>query len=150
MKKIETILASTDFSELSGYGVRYALELGRTWDSAIILLNVADPTELAKYQAHSLEHLAEKHQRMLDDFLNQIGAELTPELKLTKKVELGSPASVILEVAQKEAADLIVMSTHGRTGLAHMLMGSVTEKVIRLAHCPVFSIHQPHGGQALA
>ena len=148
MKKIQKILAPTDFSELSGYGVRYALDLARTWNSSVTLLNIADPTELSKYHAHSLEDLVKKHEQMMEDFLNQTGADVTPPLNLTIRVELGSPASTILEAAQKERSDLIVMSTHGRTGLAHMLMGSVTEKVIRLAPCPVFSIHQPHVGQS--
>jgi nucleotide-binding universal stress UspA family protein len=150
MKKIEKILAPTDFSELSASGVQYALELARSWSSTITLLNVADAAELANYQAHSLEDLVKKHERMLDEFLGQIGANVTPPLKITKKIELGSPASTILEAAQKERVDLIVMSTHGRTGLAHMLMGSVTEKVIRLASCPVFSIHQPQADQSSA
>src|ERR1043166_1467233 len=146
MTKIERILEPTDFSELSGHGVLYAVELARTWNSALILLNVADATELANYQAHSLEDLVNKHERSIVDFLMRIGADIT-HVNVTMKVELGSPASTILEAAQKESIDLIVMSTHGRTGLAHILMGSVTEKVIRLAHCPVFSIHQPHTAQ---
>jgi len=54
---------------------------------------------------------------------------------------MGAPAKNIVQEAKKEGADLIVMSTHGRTGLAHMLVGSVTEKVIRHAPCPVLSIH---------
>jgi len=63
-------------------------------------------------------------------------------------VEIGSPATNILEEAEREGSDLIVMSTHGRTGLAHMLMGSVTEQVVRNAACPVFSVHPPQPRKA--
>src|ERR1044071_9409634 len=115
MKRIEKILAPTDFSELSSYGVSYALELARIWNAAMILLNVADAAELANYQAHSLDDLVKKHDRMLEEFLARIGAVLRPPLGLVKKVEMGSPATTIIEAAQKERVDLIVMSTHGRT-----------------------------------
>lgn len=60
--------------------------------------------------------------------------------KVHEKIELGNPDENIVEEAKKEAVDLIVISTHGRTGLSHMLMGSVTEKVVRHAPCPVLSI----------
>jgi nucleotide-binding universal stress UspA family protein len=69
-------------------------------------------------------------------------------VEVRQKVEIGSPATNILEEAERESSDLIVMSTHGRTGLAHMLMGSVTEQVVRNACCPVFSIHPPQPRKA--
>jgi nucleotide-binding universal stress UspA family protein len=58
-------------------------------------------------------------------------------------VEVGEQAASILAEAEKAGSELIVMSTHGRTGLAHLLMGSVTEEVVRNAVCPVFSVHAP-------
>jgi nucleotide-binding universal stress UspA family protein len=69
-------------------------------------------------------------------------------VEVRQKVEIGSAATSILEEAEREGSDLIVMSTHGRTGLAHMLMGSVTEQVVRNASCPVFSIHPPQPRKA--
>jgi nucleotide-binding universal stress UspA family protein len=56
---------------------------------------------------------------------------------LTKR---GSPAQVIVDTAKRNGADLIVMGTHGRTGLAHMLIGSVAERVVRTAHCPALTV----------
>jgi nucleotide-binding universal stress UspA family protein len=56
------------------------------------------------------------------------------------EVAMGQPADTIVRVAQERGADLIVMSTHGRTGLQHVLMGSVAEKVVRLAPCPVLTV----------
>jgi nucleotide-binding universal stress UspA family protein len=70
-------------------------------------------------------------------------AELLPLVEIRRKVTVGAPAENILEEAKKADADLIVMSTHGRTGLSHILMGSITEEVVRNASCPVFSVHPP-------
>ena len=145
MKKIEKILAPTDLSGLSILGLRYALELARGWGAEVTVYQVTDATELASYKARSLDDLIEKHKKALREFLNDNFAELLPLIEVREKVEVGSPAQSIVAEAEKEGSDLIVMSTHGRTGLSHLLMGSVTEKVVRSAVCPVFSVHQPRG-----
>ena len=67
-------------------------------------------------------------------------AKLNKSLRVSPKVGVGKPAEEILRVAQEEAVDLIVMGTHGRTGLRHVLMGSVAETVMRTAPCPVFTV----------
>ena len=143
MKKVEKILAPTDLSELSRVGLEYALELARGWGAEVTVYHVANPVELANYKAHSLEDLLDKHRKSVGQFLNEHFVELLPLVEVRQKVEIGSPATNILDEAERETSDLIVMSTHGRTGLAHVLMGSVTEQVVRNAACPVFSIHPP-------
>lgn len=143
MKKVEKILAPTDLSELSRTGMEYALELARGWGAEVTVYHVANAAELASYKAYSVEDLLNKHRKTLGQFLNDNFAELLPLVEVRQKVEIGSPATNILEEAEREGSDLIVMSTHGRTGLAHVLMGSVTEQVVRNASCPVFSIHPP-------
>jgi len=143
MKKVEKILAPTDLSELSRVGLEYALELARGWGAEVTVYHVANAAELANYKAYSLEDLLNKHRKSLGQFLNENFAELLPLVEVRQKVEIGSPATNIVEEAERETSDLIVMSTHGRTGLAHVLMGSVTEQVVRGAACPVFSIHPP-------
>ncbi|MBI2985797.1 MAG: universal stress protein [Deltaproteobacteria bacterium] len=143
MKKVEKILAPTDLSELSRLGVRYALDLARGWGAAVTVFHAADVSELASYKAHSTPDLLEKHRKALSQFLSENFAELLPLVEVREKVEIGSPAAKILAEAESEGSDLIVMSTHGRTGLAHMLLGSVTEEVVRNAVCPVFSVHPP-------
>jgi nucleotide-binding universal stress UspA family protein len=62
-------------------------------------------------------------------------------------VEFGEPYKNIVEEAEKEGVDWIVISTHGRTGLSHLVMGSVTEKVVRYAPCPVLSVHPSQAGK---
>ena len=148
MKKVEKILAPTDLSELSAVGMEYALELARGWGAEVTVYHVANAAELANYKAYSMEDLLDKHRKSLDQFLNDHFAELLPLVEVRQKVEVGSPATNILEEAESEGSDLIVMSTHGRTGLAHMLMGSVTEQVVRNASCPVFSVHPPQPRKA--
>jgi universal stress protein A len=141
MKKVEKILAPTDLSELSRVGLEYALARG--WGAEVTVYHVANAAELANYKAYSLEDLLNKHRKSLGQFLNENFAELLPLVEVRQKVEIGSPATNIVDEAERETSDLIVMSTHGRTGLAHVLMGSVTEQVVRNAACPVFSIHPP-------
>jgi nucleotide-binding universal stress UspA family protein len=148
MKKIEKILAPTDLSDLSALGIQYALELARGWGAELTVYHITDATELASYKAFSLEDLINKHKRSLSQFLSERFADLLPLVEVREKVEIGSPAEMIVAEAEKEGSDLIVMSTHGRTGLAHILMGSVTEHIVRNAVCPVFSVHPPKGKPA--
>jgi nucleotide-binding universal stress UspA family protein len=143
MKKVEKIFAPTDLSELSGVGLEYALELARGWGGEVTVYLVANAADLASYKASSLEDLLMKRQQDLSRFLNEHFAGILPLVEVHEKVEIGSPATNIVAEAEKQGSDLIVMSTHGRTGLAHVLMGSVTEEVVRNAACPVLSIHSP-------
>ena len=119
------------------------MELARGWGAEVTVYHVANAAELVNYKAYSLDDLLDKHRKSLAQFLNENFAELLPLVEVRQKVAIGSPATNILEEAEREASDLIVMSTHGRTGLAHVLMGSITEQVVRNAVCPVFSIHPP-------
>jgi nucleotide-binding universal stress UspA family protein len=147
MKKVEKILAPTDLSELSCFGLRYALELARGWGASVTVYHTADVSEIAHYKAQSIPDLVGQHQAALSKFLEANCADLLPLVEVREKVEIGTPGTNIVDEAEKEGVDLIVMSTHGRTGFSHLLMGSVTEKVVRLAPCPVFSVHQPRPRQ---
>jgi universal stress protein A len=147
MKKVEKIFAPTDLSELSGVGLEYALELARGWGAEVTVYLVANAAELASYKASSLEDLLMKRQQDLSRFLNEHFSGILPLVEVHEKVEIGSPATNIVAEAEKQGSDLIVMSTHGRTGLAHVLMGSVTEEVVRNAACTVLSIHSPKSGK---
>jgi universal stress protein A len=147
MKNIKRILAPTDFSSLSALGVSYALDLGRSWGAVATVYNVAEAAELASYRARSLDDLLERNTKLLSEFLAENFAGLLPVVEIRQKVAIGAAADSILMEAEQDRSDLIVMSTHGRTGLSHLLMGSVTEKVVRNAPCLVFSVHQPRAGK---
>jgi len=152
MDQIKKILAPTDFSELSQAGVRYALHLAQALGAEVTIYHVVNYEEITAYRewmeegamANSTfrppQQLLERCRLALDQFLKDHFSDLMPWVKVHKKVELGVPYKNIVEEAKREGADLIVLATHGRTGLSHALLGSVTEKVVRNAPCPVLSI----------
>ena len=142
MEKIKRILAPTDLSELSQAGVRYALNLAKGFGAEVMIYHVIGYEELMHYDLllGPLDHVVEKYEAALAGFLDEHFSDLLPLVEVRKKVELGTPDDNIVGEAKKEGIDLIVISTHGRTGLSHILMGSVTEKVVRHAPCPVLSI----------
>lgn len=152
MEKIKKILAPTDLSELSQAGVRYALELAGAVGSEVTIYNVVNAEDLIHYGegmktkivtdpvSSPVDSLLEKYRSALSQFVRAHFADLIAKVTVREKVEIGAPAANIVEQAEKKGIDLIVISTHGRSGLAHMLLGSVTENVVRRAPCPVLSI----------
>ena len=143
MKKFTKIIAPTDLSDLSCLGLRYALELAREQSAEIIVAHVIPIGEdwlSTREESTPTRNLMAKERAALDQFLQMKFAEFINLVELRQRVEVGAPHANIAELAEREGADLIVMSTHGRTGLDHMLMGSVTEKVVARAPCPVLSI----------
>ena len=146
MEKINKILAPTDFSELSQAGVRYALELAKAVKAEVTIYHVVNLAEFKLTEGTSEErlrpfpHPVQTYQQAMSRFTKTHFADLTADVKVHEKVEMGIAEKNIVNLAEEESMDLIVISTHGRTGLSHMLVGSVTEKVVRLARCPVLSI----------
>ena len=152
MEKITKILAPTDLSELSEAGVRYALNLAKAVGAEVTVYNVVSSEELMRYGERMRGKIVgdpgvtppasvlEKYQVALGAFLEHHFSDVMPGVKVHEKVEIGTPEINIVEQAKKEGSDLIVISTHGRSGLTHILLGSVTEKVVRRAPCPVLSI----------
>jgi nucleotide-binding universal stress UspA family protein len=153
MNKMKKILAPTDFSELSQAGIRHALNLARDLGAEVTVYHVVSQEELIRYSKEIREKLAyasplpsgdqllEKYEEALDRFLRDHFSDLLSGVTIRRKVEFGEPYRNIVDEAEKEGVDWIVISTHGRTGLSHALMGSVTEKVVRYAPCPVLSVH---------
>jgi universal stress protein A len=148
MDQIKKILVPTDLSELSQVGVRYALSLAKVIEAEVTVYHVVDYDTLIRYGQKSTapssfqppDHFfLERYQTALSQFVKDHVFGLTPGVKVGKKVELGTPDKSIVELAKSEGYDLIIMSTHGKTGL-RMTVGSVTEKVVRTAPCPVLSI----------
>jgi nucleotide-binding universal stress UspA family protein len=137
-------LAPTDFSELSKQGLTSALELAEAFGAKLLLLHVVEPPP------YPVEGIMPSHlgATLLDDLERQASSDLaqmlseTPDSKVevTRRVVVGIPYRKIVEVAEEEKSDLIVMTTPGRTGLSHLVMGSVTEKIVRTAPCPVLTI----------
>ena len=142
---IRRILCPLDFSENSEHALLYAREFARAHDAELILLHVIElpVTYLAAdvaLPADSLERQRQRSQGILDAVVEETRREWP---RTRSRLEEGNPHPWIVLAAREEGIDLIVMGTHGRTGLAHVLMGSVAEKVVRMAPCPVLTVKHP-------
>lgn len=135
------ILCSTDFSEASYEGVDFAGDLARKFGAELILMHALEP--FTGYSGLVLEPV-EIESFTLADMTQQLQAVLevrAPDGVQTRPLATwGGAADGIVEAAQKEKADLIVIATHGVTGWRHLLLGSVAETVVRTATCPVLSV----------
>ncbi|MGE5215939.1 MAG: universal stress protein [Chloroflexota bacterium] len=150
MSKIKKILAPTDLSDLSKLGLRYALEVARDTSAEVIVYHAIDFSgEWTEKRSEVVAHpdLLQHSRRKLQAFLADNFADCINLVELRSMVEIGSPIQNIVEKAKEEGVDMIIMSTHGRTGLDHMILGSVTEKVVARAPCPVLVV--PRSGRHL-
>jgi len=146
------IVAATDFSEDSNLALSYAQELATKFTAEVVVLHVDQPLapvmmtpELGPaMDIGAMGRIAEEQRMLAQKELDKIAGNLrTSGLKVKSLLKVGSPFLEILHTAQSEVADLIVLGTHGRTGLAHVLMGSVAERVVQKAPCPVLTIRHP-------
>jgi nucleotide-binding universal stress UspA family protein len=147
MRPIRRILFPTDFSEYAEDAWSYATKFAKDFGAELHLLHVVSPppgmayTEGFAYDPKDLaEHLVADAGASLERI---VGTAKDLGLTARSHVCVGTPFHEILEYAHSHDIDLIVMATHGRTGLAHALLGSVTEKVVRKAPCPVFTVRHP-------
>jgi nucleotide-binding universal stress UspA family protein len=143
---LDKILVPTDFSNYSEHAMQYALALSQKFDSELHLLNVLqDLTGLSPEGGLLLsspsfvEEFRESAERALNKITDSAPVK-TLEKPVVSKIREGQPFLEIIRYARDESVDLIVMGTHGRTGLSHVLLGSVAEKVVRKAGCPVLTV----------
>jgi nucleotide-binding universal stress UspA family protein len=145
------ILAATDFSDDSNNALAYAEELARRFSAEIVVMHVDQPlapvtvSELSPgLDVGAMNRIAEEQRLLAQRELDQLTARLRESgLKSRGMLKVGAPFLEIISAAHNDGVDLIVLGTHGRTGLAHVLMGSVAERVVRKAHCPVLTIRHP-------
>ena len=143
MTKVRKIIAPTDMSKLSRTAVRYALEMGKEREAEVIVYHVIseDGDWFGKDERlNPASAILPQLKEQLHEFVRENFADLTGKVKITELVEAGVPYTKIVKKAQEENAGMIVMSTHGRTGLEQIMLGSVTAKVVARANCPVLSI----------
>ena len=146
MIALKKILVPTDFSECSDAAVRYARALADAFGASLHLLHVVqDPYT----QPWAAEAFAAPLGEMLAEWQQQAAARLTAVLTEKEKghavvaTVVGSPFQEIVRYAADQRVDLIVIGTHGRGAIGHMLLGSVAEKVVRKAPCPVLTVRHP-------
>ena len=143
MIALKNVLVPHDFSETSDAAIRYAIALARNFGAQLHIVHVNDRArfEMATEFPLGLDGSLE------DAIRERLAKILSPreqtELKPLFDLRSGFPASEIVRYAKEQNIDLIVMGTHGRGFVAHAVMGSVAEKVVRTAPCPVLTIRHP-------
>ena len=141
--KIKKILCPTDFSDISINAIDWAISLASSLHARLCLLHIVD-------QLHSFEHyqilvltpkeIAEKLETQANEELNKIARKIKKKVKVETAVKQGKAFLEIIKTAKEQDIDLIVIGSHGRTGLSQVLIGSVAEKVSRKAPCPVLIV----------
>ena len=144
MNEIKNILFATDFSESSDFSIKHALLFSKTFNAKLHVLHVVnEPVDLSGFYVPHIsfekleEEIAEGAQKMMDNFIK---SNLKGFDNFETFVVSGVPFNVILDKATEIDADLIIMGTHGRTGLDHVLFGSTAEKVVRKSQIPVLTV----------
>jgi len=135
------ILFPTDFSSASQEALRWATALARDSGASITIVHVEEPP-MAYGGGEMYIGDDEGHREELKKSLVEV-VPSDPSIHFEHKLMVGDPANAIVQLAEDENADFIVIGTHGRTGLTRLLMGSVAESVVRRAKCPVLTIKQP-------
>ncbi len=147
--KLNKILCPTDFSENSEHAMKYALTLATLSKAELLLFHVVEPisypqsTELFEPVVDEISltmKMEAAFQKQLED---QVAALKNEYPRISGKIVTGTTFLEIIQAARDEGVDMIVMGTHGRTGLAHVLIGSVAERVVREAPCPVLTVKHP-------
>lgn len=148
MIAIRRILAPTDLSDASIPAVRYAAEMAEKFQAELVLLHVVQDLALTLPDAVMPTPVATPDLTALIDSAKVGIANLVTKLGIARlnpkaEVRVGAPEPEIVSAAEDLKADLLCLGTHGRGGLAHLLLGSVAEKVVRHAPCPVLTV-RPH------
>ncbi len=142
--KIKTILFPTDFSQGARAAMDHAITLAKDYHAKLILLYVIQDISIAEWyipSSLSVTDLVEDMQKSAWQEMDKWGADVSASVKdVEKMVVRGVPFVEIIKTAKEREADLIIIGTHGRTGIDHMLFGSTAEKVVRKASCPVLTV----------
>lgn len=147
MITLSKILCPVDFSEYSKHALTYAVALATQFHSKLTLVHVVEPIHLPidiaigapgilHYEAGVAERARERLEALLD-------VPTKAELSVEARVLEGVAFAEIVRLAREEGTDLIVLATHGLSGIAHLLLGSTAEKVVRKAPCPVLTVKSP-------
>ena len=141
-RKLQTILAATDFSSTADTGVDWAIELAKDHGARIELIHALLVPSRATDFVPSPPDFTDALQEAASGRLNEINSRVRDSgVEVSSELRLGIPSQVILETAIDKDADLIVVGTRGLSGFRHLLLGSTAERVVQHAHCPVLTVH---------
>lgn len=147
MIRIRSILVPLDLSDYAAHALPYARELAETFGATLHLLHVVDSQWVVAGGAAAFpeygNNLLSRFEAEGRKALIQIAETIPEKVEVTPAVRVGPPHVQIVQYAREQDIDLIVVATHGRSGLKHALIGSVAEKVVQMAPCPVLSLKNP-------
>jgi nucleotide-binding universal stress UspA family protein len=142
---LKKILCPVDHSECSYLALKYAISLALKDEAKLYLMHVIDTrlydTEIYKFSPYKLDEI--DMNKIREDLIKSLPEGTMDVLEVETIVIKGVPFHEIINAATEIGADIIVIGTHGRTGLSHVVMGSVAEKVVRKASCPVLTVRMP-------
>jgi nucleotide-binding universal stress UspA family protein len=146
MLPLQKILWPTDFSDASYKSLETVKELAVRFSAAVWAIHVVQPVSVFSAELSvtlpAYEQDLMEYSRMALD--KTIAERVCSEMQITPVIRVGSPAAEIVRFADEEKMGIIVIATHGEAAFHHFIFGSVAEKVIRLASCPVLVIRVPH------
>jgi nucleotide-binding universal stress UspA family protein len=146
---MKNVLVATDFGEAADSALAYGRELAAKFDATLHVLHVAENVYVTAFGAETYASFAPDLQRDIEESavrrLREAVVDSDGSGPKTVPVVMtsGSPAFAIIDYAREHDVDLIIMGTHGRGAIGHLLMGSVAERVVRLAGCPVLTVRHP-------
>ncbi len=147
---IRKILVPIDFSDYSKNALRYAVNFAKLFNAEIILIYVVEPIiyppDFSMGQIAIPTVTTEFDERAREELNKLAKNEIPTDVKVTTLIKSGKPFVEIIDTASEADADLIIIATHGHSGVEHILFGSTAEKVVRKAPCPVLTLREPLKG----
>lgn len=147
---IKKVLVPIDFSDYSKSALKYAVNFAKSFNAEIILVYVVEPViyppDFSMGQIAMPSINAEWDDRAKDELQKLAKSDITGAGNVKTIIKTGKPFVEIIETAKEEDVDLIIIATHGHSGVEHILFGSTAEKVVRKAPCPVLTLREPIKG----
>ena len=147
---IKKVLVPIDFSDYSKSALKYAVNFAKTFNADIILIYVVEPViyppDFSMGQIAMPSINTEWDDRAKDELQKLAKNEIAEIAGVKTIIKTGKPFVEIIETAKEENVDLIIIATHGHSGVEHILFGSTAEKVVRKAPCPVLTLREPLKG----
>jgi nucleotide-binding universal stress UspA family protein len=141
--KLKKILVPVDFSDCSRKALQYALLFARQFNARLVLLNVIEPfIPVPEMTAVNFDVIRKETLRSSQEELKALQETIPADVSSETIIREGSPHVEIALATKQLGVDLIIIATHGRTGLAHVFMGSTAERVVRHADCPVLTVRE--------
>lgn len=150
MEMIKRILVPIDFSDYSKKALHYTVQLAKSFDAELFLVYVIEPmvypADLSMGQMVIPQSEVNLNEKAKSELKELAANEIGNSLKYNILIKTGKPFMEVIATASEVDADLIIIATHGHTGVEHLLFGSTAEKIVRKAPCPVLTLREPLKG----